>query len=203
MPSGISDGSDFGNSVHGGGPTPTRFRRYDRERPELVSEISVFPHERDGGLKQQLDKAARRAGLVPQYVWDEAPGAEQSVDGILSVDPWDGGCITPPEGAYADASGSTTYGAECWKLPRRRGGHLVISYVIWKFREAGNFTTSLVVKIVPPLYPTTQEIDEQKRCATAIANAVKSWLLASPPSPASVILRGEIGVSSFFRRKKN
>lgn len=192
MPSGISDGSDFGDPIYDGGPTQTRFRRFDRERPELVTEISVFPHERNGGIKQQIEQAARGAGLEPQYVWDEDPGAERFVAGILSIDPWNGACTTPPEGAYANATGSTTYGAVCWKLPRRRGGHLVISYATWRFYEAGDFSTSLVAKVVPPLNATTREIDEQKRCATAVANAVKSWLEAAPPSPAAVILRRSV-----------
>lgn len=192
MPSGIGDGSDFGNPVHGGGPAQVRFRRSDREHPDLVTEVSVCPHEGGGGLKQQIERAARRAGLEPQYVWDEDPGAERFDARILGVDPWDGACTTPPEGAYADATGSTTYGAVCWKIPRRRGGHLVISYVTWNFREAGDSSTSLVVKVVPPLNPTPREVEEQKRAATSVANGVKAWLRAAAPSPAAVILRRSI-----------
>ena len=62
-----------------------------------------------------------------------------------------------PEGCYAEATGEDDIGAVCWKIPKKRGGHLEISYVTWRFYETADFSTSIVVKVVPPLYETPPE----------------------------------------------
>ena len=192
MAIGTSDGSDFGGAGHGlVGPTQFRFRRLDQERPERNVTSSVFPHGRNGGLRTQIESAARRLGLEPNHVWD-GPGDEQFVPRILSADPWREDYTQLPEGHYEQATGNTTYGAVCWKFPKRRGGHLEISYVTWYFYETADYSTSIVVKVVPPLYETPREFTELKNAATKIAEKLSAWLKSAPPSPASVLLRNRI-----------
>src|SRR4051794_22523167 len=121
MASGTGDGSDFGGAGQGlDGPTQFRFCRYDLFHPERNIIISVFPHGRNDSLRQQIEKTARQAGLEPQYVWD-GPGREQFATHIVSSDPWNERHAEMPEGYYARATGHTTYGAVCWKIPKQRG----------------------------------------------------------------------------------
>ena len=188
---GTSDGSDFGGAGHDG-PTRFSFCRLDLIHPERNVSIAVFPHGRNGGLRRQIEQSARRTGLEPQYVWADDQGEEQFVHRISSADPWGESYDEMPAGYYPKATGDTTYGAVCWKIPKKRGGHLEISYVTWRFFETADFTTSIVVKIVPPLYETQQEIAGLKGVATKITSKLTTWLQDAPPSPAAVLLRKQL-----------
>jgi hypothetical protein len=190
MASGTSDGSDFGGAGQSSdGPTRFRFQRLDSLHPEHNVALSVFPHGVAGAMQKQIEGMARRAGLEPQYVWADDPGGEQFSPRILSADPWNGQNLGVPEGSYAGATGNTTYGAVCWKKKR---GHLEISYVVWSFLEAGDFSTSIVAKVVPPLYGTPQEIADLTKAAVQITTRLSAWLKAIPPSPAAIYLRKQI-----------
>jgi hypothetical protein len=191
MTIGTSDGSDFGGAGHGDGPTQFRFCRFDLYHPERNVNMAVFPHGRNGGLRQQIEETARRTGLAPQYVWD-GPGEEQFASRILSADPWRENYDNMPEGYYAEAAGNTTYGAVCWKMSGKRGGQLEISYVTWRFYETADFSTSIVVKVVPPLYATPQELAVLINAATKITSKLTAWLQAAPPSTSSVLLRKQL-----------
>jgi hypothetical protein len=190
MASGTSDGSGFGDAGQGlDGPTSFRFRRFDPLHPEHNLHLSVFPHDSNGGLRKQIEVTARRTGLEPQYVWADGPSDEQFAPRLLSTDPWDPRSVDMPEGFYAGATGHTTYSALCWKLPKRRGGQLEISYVSWRFLETADFSTSLGVKVVPPLYAKPQELAELTQAATRLLNQLGAWLKSMPPSAVSVLLR--------------
>jgi len=192
MASGTSDGSGFGGAGQGlDGPTQFRFHRFDRSHPERNVGVAVFPHGRNGGLRQQIEGTARRTGLEPQYVWADDPGEERFISRLLRADPWNEKDAGMPEGCYPEATGNTTYGAVCWKLPKKRG-HLEISYVTWRFYEIGDFSTSIVAKVVPPLYETPQELAELTKAATRIASQLTAWLRAEPPPPVAVILRKRV-----------
>lgn len=78
-----------------------------------------------------------------------------------------------PAGYYAGSTGHTTYGALCWKIPKKRG-HLEISYVSWRFYETSDFSTSLVVRMVPPLYGTPQELADLTAAATRVTSQVRA-----------------------------
>jgi hypothetical protein len=189
MAIGTSDGSDFGGAGQGiDGPTSSHFCRFDLYHSERNVAIAVFPHSRNGGVRQQIEATARRAGLEPQYVWDGS-STEQSVLRILSADPWRENYSDMPEGYYSEATGETTYGAVCWKIPKKRGGQLEISYVTWRFYETADFSTSIVVKVVPPLYETPPELAELINAAKKIAGELTAWLQSAPQSTASVLLR--------------
>jgi hypothetical protein len=188
MAIGTSDGSDFGGTGHGDGPSQLRFCRLDPDHPERNVNTAVFPHGRNEDLRKQIEQTARRIGLEPQYVWD-GPDGEQSAARILGADPWNENHAEMPEGYYAQATGGTTYGAVCWKIPKKRGGHLEISYVTWRFYEAADFSTSIVVKVVPPLYATPQELADLINAATKVTSRLTAWLQSAPPSPSAVLLR--------------
>lgn len=154
------------------GPTQSHFRRFDLLHPELNISVAVFPHGSNGGLWKQIEETSRRAGLEPQYVWANDPRGEQFATRILSIDPWNERWTEMPAG-YAGSTGHTTYGALCWKIPKKPS-HLEISYVSWRFYETSDFSTSLVVRMVPPLYGTPQELADLTAAATRVTSQVRA-----------------------------
>jgi hypothetical protein len=184
----------YGGGYSGGfgdGPTRIHFTRFDLFYPERNVEIAVFPHGWDGSYPNLIAKAAGRASLVPERVWSGDPGSEGSVPHILSVNPWNALATQMPEGFYPNATGWTKFGAVCYKKPKVRG-LLEISYVAWRFFEAADFSTSVVLKIVPIGYETQQVAAALMTPARKIAETLKTTLQSSPPEPAAILLRNQL-----------
>jgi hypothetical protein len=190
MPVDMGYGGDYSGGF-GDGPTPSHFTRFDLFYPERNLELTVFPHGWNGSYPDHIAKAASRAALQREHVWSGHVGSEVSANRILSVNPWNALATQMPEGYYPNATGSTKFGAVCYKKPKVRG-LLEISYVAWRFFEAADFSTSIVLKIVPIGPETQQVVAALMTPARKIAATLKTMLQATPPDPAAILLRAHL-----------
>jgi hypothetical protein len=175
-----------GPGFAGGGGYPTAFRRWDDQRPEYNGEIAVFPHGYPGVLSPKIDALALRHGLLGTTSWE----AERNMPAILSVDPWSDSRSDMPRGYYPNATGETRFGRSSWQVAPTRC--LVdISYVSWRFFEAGDFSTNVVAKLIPQSASVTVVTLAANRIR-AVLQALEKWLDGIRPGPLEIALRSRI-----------
>jgi hypothetical protein len=190
----LGDGSEFGLGPVANTPDfEPPFRRFTPGAdPDKIVLMAVCPHDNtDVALPREIKRAAERFEFEPQYIWND-PGADAYEDSLLlTEDPWNPEAPEhKPLGWYPDATGSTEYGASCWK--KRKGhafGQLEISWVTWRFVQTVDYSTSVAVKVVPYAFAPAREVAQLLASATKIVQQLEDWLRTIPPSDASVVLR--------------
>ncbi len=180
---------NFGNTGSGftfDGGYATAFHRWDHQRPKYNTEIAVSPHGYPGALSQTIAALAARHRLVETNRRE----AERNMPAILSVDPWSHSRPDMPKGYYPNATGETRFGWSSWQVAPTQC--LVdISYVSWRFFEAGDFSTSVVAKLIPQSASVAGVTLAEKEIG-AFLQALEKWLDGIRPGPLEEALRSRI-----------
>ena len=179
---------NFGNSgsgFTGDGGFGTAFHRWDHNTPKNNAEIAVFPHGYPGVLSAKIDAFALRHRFAGTNSW-----VAERTCGILSVDPWSHSRPDMPKGYYPNATGETRFGWSSWRVAPTKC--LVdISYVSWRYYEAGDFSTSVVAKLIPQS-ASTRDVTLAETTIRAFLQALEKWLDGARPGPLEVALRSRI-----------